>query len=425
MVPRPVTLQDGQDDYGNLAGPYGRPPSGYAVRASAAVSDDPAMPPSGPFGDLLRDLARLLTSQGPLNWEVARQLALWTATEGEAEPNVDPLARIRTEEVLRVAEMHVAETTGMATSRRGWLSLSCVTRAGWASSTLGSWKEPMERLAGSLTSPQSDQPPEGSGAMDQLIGNLPQVVGPLVLGAQVGTMVGHLASRALGQYDVAMPAPASDELLSVPASVDAFAAEWGLSADDLRMFICLRDVAHHAVLRRPHVAELLRSHLLAYAAAFHVDMDAVERRLGAVDPSDLMSFQASLGDPEAFLGELQTDEQRRLLARFRAFQAALAGYTDFVTEKVGRTLVGDYAMIAEALRRHRLEDGPGQRALGKLLGVELDRETVESGHAFIAGVLERAGDEGLALLWSEASTLPTPAEIEAPGLWLARIELAG
>jgi uncharacterized protein (DUF2342 family) len=61
--------------------------------------------------------------------------------------------------------------------------------------------------------------------------------------------------------------------------------------------------------------------------------------------------------------------------------------------------------------------------MGKLLGVEVDQAIVEKGRAFVAGVLERAGEEGLARLWQGPATLPTPAEVEAPGLWLARIEL--
>jgi uncharacterized protein (DUF2342 family) len=41
----------------------------------------------------------------------------------------------------------------------------------------------------------------------------------------------------------------------------------------------------------------------------------------------------------------------------------------------------------------------------------------------VRGVVERAGDDGLARLWASARELPTPAEMAAPGLWLARIDL--
>jgi putative hydrolase len=396
---------------------------------------DPAPFSGGPLGDLLRNLARLLTAQGPLNWDVARQLASWTATEGASEPNPDPLARLNMEELLRVADMHIAEATGLATSRRGWLSVAAVTRAEWASRTLESWKPLLLQLASSLNngaasmSPGGDdpideqKPPAGQdNPMDQLLGNLPQVIGPLVLGAQAGAMVGHLASRATGQYDMPMPPPSADELMAVTDAIDQFAKEWGLAPSDVRMYVCLRDVTHHAVLIRPHVAKVLEDHLIAYASAFRVPMDLIEQRLGNIDPSDLTSFQESLGDPEALFGEIQSDEQRRLLVPFRAFLAALAGYTDFVLDKVGQRLVGSYPLISEAFRRRRLEDGPGQRVLGKLLGIELDQETVDRGHAFVSGVVERAGEEGLSGLWASAASLPTPAEVDAPGLWLARTE---
>ncbi len=388
------------------------------------MSDPAQYAGGGPFGDLLRNLARLLTAQGPINWEVARQLAIWTATEGSSEPNPDPLARIRTEELLRVADMHVAEATAMATSRRGWLALRCVTRADWASTTLESWRPVLLRLASAL-GPGVPPVPSAveANAMDQLLGNLPQVIGPLVLGAQAGTMVGNLASRALGQYDVLVPAPKTDELLAVPDVVGGFAKDWDLPADDVRMYVCLRDVAVHTVLSRPSVDEAFQSHLLAYAGAFHIEMDTIEQRLGSFDPTDLLSLQQSLGDPETLIGDIQSEEQRRLLVPFRALLAAISGYTDFVIDKVGRRLVGSYPLVSEAFRRRRLEDGPGQRVLGKLLGIELDQATIERGHAFVAGVLERAGEEGLARLWETPSGLPTPAEVEAPGLWLARTEL--
>lgn len=384
------------------------------------------------MGDLLRDLARLLTAQGPINWEVARQLATWAASEGQAEPNPAPLSRIRTEELLRVADMHVAEATGMPTSRRGWLSLRPVTHAEWASVTLATWKDIFSALAKALgpglepsgPAEGADAPaPAGANPMEQLLGNLPQVVGPLLLGVQIGTMVGHLAKRALGQYDLPMPAPSADELLAVPAAVDAFAAEWSLPPDDMRMYVCLRDVVHHTVLARPHVDAALRNHLVSYASAFQVPAGAIEERLANIDPSDPMSFQQYLGDPESFIADLQSDEQRRLLVPFRAFLAAMVGYTDFVIESVGRRLVGSYPLVSEAFRRRRLEDGPGQRVLGKLLGLELDQAVLDNGHAFVAGVVERAGETALARLWEQPATLPTPAEVDAPGLWLARIEL--
>ena len=59
----------------------------------------------------------------------------------------------------------------------------------------------------------------------------------------------------------------------------------------------------------------------------------------------------------------------------------------------------------------------------RLFGLELGQAQYDRGQAFVRGVLERAGDDGLNRLWRSAAELPTPAEIDAPGLWLARIDL--
>src|SRR5229473_3960611 len=102
----------------------------------------------GPLEDLLRNLARLLTTQGPVNWEVGRQLAQWTATEGQPESNPDPLARVRLDELLRVAELHVTEATGLpASATAGILSVRVITRSEWAQRTLVAWKPLLEKLA--------------------------------------------------------------------------------------------------------------------------------------------------------------------------------------------------------------------------------------------------------------------------------------
>jgi putative hydrolase len=411
----------------------------------------------GPFEDLMRNLARLLTSQGPLNWEIARQMAQWASTGGEAERNPDPVARVRIEELLRVAELHVSETTGLPVSAGGLLSARVVTPREWALRTLDDWKPLLEQLAGTVTEslpPASGGPAQegagGAGAdpgdltswmgqpgdtgpgggtgsgfdpMAQLFGNLPQVLGPFLFGMQAGSMVGQLAYRALGQYDLPMPRPPRDELMLVTATIDTFAEDWSLAADDVRLWVCLREATYNAVLGRPHVRARL-DHLIGdYVGAFHPNPQSLEDRLSQFDPTDPSALQAAFGDPEALLGELQTDEQRRLQVPLRALLAAVAGYVDHVMDTVGRRLIGSYGPLTEALRRRRLEENGGTKVLGQMFGVALDESTYARGQAFIRGIAERAGTEALDRLWRSERELPTPAELDAPGLWLARIDL--
>ncbi len=80
-------------------------------------------------------------------------------------------------------------------------------------------------------------------------------------------------------------------------------------------------------------------------------------------------------------------------------------------------------MVTEAVRRRRVEADQSDRFVERLFGLELTQAQYDRGSRFVAGVVERAGAEGLARLWSEERYLPTPAEVDAPGLWLARIDL--
>jgi uncharacterized protein (DUF2342 family) len=80
-------------------------------------------------------------------------------------------------------------------------------------------------------------------------------------------------------------------------------------------------------------------------------------------------------------------------------------------------------MLTEALRRRRVEAAAADRFVERLFGLELTQATYDRGSTFVAGVLERAGEDGLRRLWVSDEMLPTPAEVDAPGLWLARIDL--
>ncbi len=387
----------------------------------------------GPFGDnpfegmpFLGDLARMLQSQGPVSWDAARQFAAQVASEGAVEANPEPMERLRLEELSRVAELRVADVTGLPTSTTGAVvTLVPVTRTEWARRTLDAYRPLLEHLSASLSAAAEGDDDEGVPAdpAAALLGGIFTMIGPMMLGMQSGAMVGHLARRSFGQYDLPLPRPPSDQLVIVSANVAAFGEEWSLPSDDLRLWLCLSELATHAVLGLPHVRARLEQLVLAYVDAFRVEPGALEASLGDLDPSDLGALQQALGDPSALLGAIRSDEQRAMLPRLEALVAAIVGYVDHVMDTVGPTLIGSYGMLTEALHRRRVEAGSADRFLEHLFGLELGRRQYERGAAFVAGVVERAGAEGLARLWQSERELPTPSEIDAPGLWLARIDL--
>jgi putative hydrolase len=211
----------------------------------------------------------------------------------------------------------------------------------------------------------------------------------------------------------------------VVANIEHFGAEWSLSADDLRLWVCLQEVAVHTVLRVPHVRARLDDLLAQYVAGFEPDSGALEDRLSGLDISDpgsMGGLQSLFGDPQMLLGAMQSPAQREMLPGFEALVSAIVGYVDRVVDLAGQRLLQNHGMLAEAVRRRRVEADPSDRFVERLFGLELTQAAYDRGNAFVAGIVERAGDDGLARLWESERTLPTPAELDAPGLWLARIE---
>jgi putative hydrolase len=165
-----------------------------------------------------------------------------------------------------------------------------------------------------------------------------------------------------------------------------------------------------------------------YAQAFQPDPMALQHRLDDMDvdpmsPSAFQDIQRAFADPDVLLGALQSEEQQALLPQLNATVAVVVGYVDAVMDRIGERLIGSYSMLTEALRRRRVAADPSDRFVERLLGLELTQPAYDRGTRFVDGVVERSGWEALERLWRSERELPTPPEVDAPGLWLARIDL--
>lgn len=393
-----------------------------------------------PLGDafggipFLADLVKMLGQSGTMPWDTARQVAISVATNGASEPNVDPVARIGIEQILRVADLHVAEVTGLGTSVSGrTVAAVPVNRSVWVTESLEAYRPLVERLAAALGPSEADlrgAEADPDDAMAGMFGGMLEMLQPMMLAMTAGSMVGHLASRSFGQYDLPIPRPTSgpraDELLLIVPNLDVFATEWSLPSDDVRLWICVHEVAHHTIFGVPHVRARLDDLLTQYVSSFTNDFSDLEDRIGHLDLSDpaaLAGLQELIGSPDVILGAITSPDQQRLRPQLDALVAVIEGVVDHVLDVIGSKLISDYSMLTEALRRRRVEAAESDRFVERLFGLELTQATYDRGAAFVSGVIERSGEDGLRRLWTSAETLPTPSEVDAPGLWLARIDL--
>ena len=235
-------------------------------------------------------IARMLQSTGPVNWEIARQTAEWVALEGTPDRVVAASDHAKFEELAHAAQTLVVAETGLTATFA--TRVQTVGRTGWVDLHLVALRPVLEALASTLGAAMQPEPGEdptalddelaglagvaGLGALAGLVGGkgLAELVAPALLGVQSGSMIGYLAQHAFGRYDLPLPtgpvpSPEAPDmggddpsLCFVVANIDAFGEEWSLPRDDLRFAVALHEVVHAAERSVPWV----RAHLVRLAA---------------------------------------------------------------------------------------------------------------------------------------------------------------
>jgi putative hydrolase len=390
-----------------------------------------------PFGGLpfFGDMMKALAGQGPLNWDMARQIAFMSAGGTESSSvNVDPAARIAVEQLVPVAQMHVDALLQVGADHSP-MAVDCVTPVQWCHHTLEAYKPVLEDLASALAaSPVEDSDSshdvndimgiDSSDPMSALMANLMGAMAPAMLGLAVGSMVGQLSLRAFGQYDLLLPRDTNQPVRVIVGNVDTFADEWSVPRPDMQMWVLTHEFCAHRILGTPHVRDALLTLVQSHVRAFRADPSAVVDKMTNVDidaDNPMGAIQNTLSDPALLLGAVISPEQQAMRPTFDALLAALVGVVDWSVDTVSTRLLGGSSGISEAVRRRRIEETTSDRFVEHLLGIHHTREIVERGRHFVTGVLDRSNADALLSILTRPDALPTPAEVDAPGLWLARL----
>jgi coenzyme F420 biosynthesis associated uncharacterized protein len=389
-------------------------------------SSEPLEPPLGDvLGDvpLLRELQRvLLSSTGPVNWELARQVGIAMASWGTDDPAPGERDRRDLVDVVRMAELAVADFTGLPTP--GEVSeVRAVRRAQWVEANITGLRGILEpvaaRLARALDDAQTQALPAGMEGSGQFLEALMGRMVPLLLGAQVGTALGRLGQRVFGTFDLAVPRPESAISFVVP-NIRAFERDWSLDGREFRAWVALHEVTHRFEFAGRWAAEHFRSLVTDLVEHAELDLSGIQQRMVDVDFDNPDAMAQAFEGVGNLFGTAGDEEQRLRIARVQAFVAAAEGYGDHVVEGIGRTMLSSFGQIGEALKRHR-DGGAADRALEELLGLEMQAEHYRQGRAFCERVVELTSEPTLARMWGSAGSLPSMPELAEPSLWLARM----
>lgn len=361
---------------------------------------------------LFREIQRVLSAQsGPVNWEIARQIAESIAdAEGPGvPPDTEDIAGFV--EACRVAEMRVAEISGFE-PMTALDAVEVLDRKAWTKANLEGFRFLIDRLASRL----------GSQLAPRDLPELPftaalGAIGPFLFGVQIGFLMGYLSHQVLGQYDLCLPRTEAGKLYFVYPNIVRIERDLDLDPQQFRMWLALHEVTHTLEFSsvdwtRAHFIGLLER----YIDAAELDSDEVAERLqGLGDPERLSRLMER---PDELIPLMLTSEQQVILKEIQAFMSVLEGYAEWTMDVVGKDLLPDFERMREAINRMRAERSSAERLFEALLGIDLKREQYRAGEKFV----RVAADAGkTSLLWEGPHRLPTMDEVEDPPAWLSRV----
>lgn len=369
---------------------------------------------------LFAELSKVLSWRGgPVNWDLARQLAVSIAASERATGPLGTGADAELAEHLRLAELWLSEATGMPAPAH-IAHARAVAPADWAQQGPEAFGELIDPIAAKVSRALGDQassamPEDAQGGMLALaLGQL----APMFLGIQAGAILGNLATEVLGSHDVALPTADEGVLLVLP-SIDGVAADYGLDRWEVRQWVALSAAARRiqfegSAWARAHFFSLYHS----YVASLDVDIEAGLQRLQDLDVSNPERLQEALSD-ETLFAHHHSPAAAEAAARVSLFLAVVDAHATLAVEEAGRR-VGGSARVAEALARRAAGSGKGPRMLTDFVGLDPSDEERAS-LAFARTVLAQGGWALLNRLWDEPDAFPTPDEVAEPGSWVRRL----
>jgi putative hydrolase len=382
------------------------PPFGFSLPGGSGEPNpsDPAQ-----LQAFLAQLQQMLASPsaGPVNWDLAKQVAQSQLTD---DPAVSTPQRTAVDEALRLADLWLEPHSALPSGIR---AVECWRRGDWLTKTLDVWRKLCDPVADRMVHAMGDLVPE------QLRGQLGPMtamltsVGGAVFGSQLGTALGSLAGEVLSAGDIGLPLGPAGTAALIPVNIARYGDGLEIPEDQVRLYVALREAAHQRLFG--HVP-WLRGHLLTavetYSAGISVNREAVEDAVSRIDPSDPSTMQ-DLTIEGVFTSE-DTPQQRAALARLETALALVEGWVCHVVDRASADRLPEANKLAETFRRRRAAGGPAEQTFAALVGLELRPRRLREATALWAALTEHRGIEGRDGVWGHPDLLPSDDDFTHP-----------
>ncbi|MCL2787603.1 MAG: zinc-dependent metalloprotease [Micrococcales bacterium] len=357
-------------------------------------------------------------TEGPVNWEMAHDLARQAAATG-GDASITSAQASEAREALSVADLWLDEVTDFpaAGGRRDALS-----SAEWVEATIPVWRRLVDPIAASISQVLGEAITEHGrdleDSVNQSLADMMKNLGGVVFGMQIGQAIGGLSREVFGLTDIglALCEPTSAALL--PSAIVRFSSGLDVHDGEMRLFLATREAAGARLFTH---ARWLPAHLIgaveAYARGIEINVEAIEEAVRELDPADPQELRQALSS--GVFTPARSPSQVAALARLETALALVEGWVDDVAGRAVAGRLPSAGALGEMIRRRRAAGGPAERAFATLVGLELRPRRAREARKLFALVAAEEGAAGRERLWSHPDLLPDAEELAIPELFLS------
>jgi putative hydrolase len=357
------------------------------------------------------------TASGPVNYELARQVA--SSSIGFVAP-VPATTTSAIGDAVHLAETWLDGVTALpagTTRAVGW------SPNDWVDNTLDTWKRLCDPMAQQISTVwASSLPEEAKGMAGPLLAMMSQM-GGMAFGSQLGQALGRLSREVLTSTDIGLPLGPKGVAALMPDAVESFASGLEQPRSEILTFLAAREAAHHRLFSHvPWLSSQLLGAVEAYASGMKIDMSGIEELARDFNP-------ATLSDPAAIenlLGQgvfepQATPAQTQALERLETFLALIEGWVQVVVNEALGDRIPGAAALSETLRRRRASGGPAEQTFATLVGLELRPRKLREAADLWQRLTEAAGADARDAIWQHPDLLPGADDLDEPASFIDRI----
>jgi len=271
-------------------------------------------------------------------------------------------------------------------------------------------------------------------SLNPLLAGKPGTTGGVLLGGlnrtlvsgELGLLLGYLARRVLGQYDLALLGKepvTTGKLYFVEPNIRAVEEQLGLPPADFRMWLALHETTHAFEFEaHPWLRDHFNGLLERYFALLRDDAERL--RLSGLKGLGMFVDRVRAADHGngSWVESVMSPEQRELFNEMQATMCVVEGYSNHVMNAVGKELLPTYALIARKFEQRQRQRGTAEQIFARLTGLSVKLEQYRLGEAFVNTLVAERGHAVARRIWEGPEFLPSMEEIREPQRWLARVD---